>query len=417
MKDPEVVFAPTFAAYCLTGEIKERVLETVLFVDDEPEVLDGLRRVLRTQRGKWEMEFVSSGEEALKKLEEKPTDVVVTDMRMPGMNGAELLNCVAQKYPRIIRIVLSGQSDRKLILQCSESTHQFVYKPCEESMLIDIVTRAVALRDMLSSPRLLEIVSGIKKLPTRPSYYNEISALLEQENVQISQISEIISGDISMCAKVLQLANSAAFALRSTLTNIETAIQLLGIDNLRSMVLMAEVFNNFEARTQALSLEALWNHSSRVGKRALQAAKNKGCTKAVCDESFAAGILHDTGRLVLAAALPRDFIESVNLAEARKISEVEAERAVLKVSHMEIGAYLLGLWGLPNRVVEALAYHHEPWVCSCRKIAPLALVALANAEDNLRTGADETADLARLTSYAEECELAGEFDLTPPDSN
>ncbi|MEO7650489.1 MAG: response regulator, partial [Bryobacteraceae bacterium] len=105
-------------------------MKQLLFVDDEPKVLEGLKRSLRPMREDWNMSFVTSGAEALQTLEQAPFDVIVSDMRMPVMDGAQLLNEVRQRFPQVVRIVLSGQSDKELIYQSIAATHQYLDKPC-----------------------------------------------------------------------------------------------------------------------------------------------------------------------------------------------------------------------------------------------------------------------------------------------
>ena len=102
----------------------------ILFVDDEPLVLQGLQRMLRPMRNEWEMAFVESGRRALEEMATLPFQVVVSDMRMPGMNGAQFLSHVQELYPRTVRLILSGHADKDLIMKCVGTAHQFLAKPC-----------------------------------------------------------------------------------------------------------------------------------------------------------------------------------------------------------------------------------------------------------------------------------------------
>src|ERR1700758_5310713 len=142
--------------------------ERILFVDDEPMVLDGVRRSLHAMRKDWEMSFVNSGHEALEAMAGQTFDIVVTDMRMPGMDGAQLLEEVKKRSPQSLRVILSGQSDRETILRSVNPTHQYLSKPCDGEELRTRLMRAFALKDLLENPELKGLVSKLDSLPSLP---------------------------------------------------------------------------------------------------------------------------------------------------------------------------------------------------------------------------------------------------------
>src|ERR1700733_7175339 len=146
----------------------------ILFVDDEDFALRGLERLLRSMREEWDMEFVDSGEKALARMNGAAFDVIVSDMRMPGMNGAELLNEVMKHHPKTVRLILSGYADRDLILKCVGSTHQYLAKPCEAESLKAAVSRASNLEGSLQSERLKSLVGQMSRLPSIPSLYMQV---------------------------------------------------------------------------------------------------------------------------------------------------------------------------------------------------------------------------------------------------
>ena len=117
----------------------------ILFVDDQQQVLDSLRDALRPQRHEWEMLFATSGADALAELERAPCDVVVSDMRMPGMDGAALLGHVEHSHPAAIRIVLSGSTEREVVMRAAAVAHRLLAKPCDVEELVRVVTRSCAL--------------------------------------------------------------------------------------------------------------------------------------------------------------------------------------------------------------------------------------------------------------------------------
>jgi putative nucleotidyltransferase with HDIG domain len=356
----------------------------VLFVDDEPKILAGLRRLLHKMRDEWDMVFVTSGPEALAAIEKQPFDIVVTDMRMPGMDGAELLNEVRVRCPMAARLILSGHSDREMILKSLGPTHQFLAKPCDAEALKETVARARTLRDLLANQGLMATVARIKTLPSVPALYAKLLQVLESPGKSPREVAEIIGSDIGMTAKILQLVNSAFFGLHHhPVQNPSQAITHLGMDTVRAVVLTAGAFSTFEATGAAKqAVDYLYPHSLRTGTLSAKIALAMSLDNLLADDALMAGLLHDVGRLILAAELP-DVLEDVfQVARERELALHEAERAVLGTTHAELGAYLLGLWGLPQRIVEAVAFHHAPANCPGRTLSVLAPVHVANALDS-----------------------------------
>jgi putative nucleotidyltransferase with HDIG domain len=352
----------------------------ILFVDDDPNVLQGLQRMLRPMRHEWDMDFASSGEEALCKLEEAPFDVIVSDMRMPGMNGAELLKEVARRHPDVVRIVLSGHSDREYILQLVTTSHQYLAKPCDAETIKDTVTRACALRDLLASKELSKVVSQIKTLPSLPSLYVRIIEILQSDDPSLQKIGEIVTEDIAMSAKVLQLVNSSYFGIARRISNPVQAVMFLGLETVKALVLSVQIFAKWEgSRLKGFDIERLWHHSMVVGAMAKRLAEVEQLTAREMDEAFTAGLLHDVGMLILASSLPEAYQRVLDTARTQEIPLWQAEEKAFGTSHAEVGAYLLGLWGLPTSIVEAVAWHHRPLACPARTFCPLTTVHVADA--------------------------------------
>jgi HD-like signal output (HDOD) protein len=351
----------------------------ILFVDDEPMVLQGLQRMLRGMREEWDMEFLDGGAKALARMAERPVDVVVADMRMPGMNGAELLNEVMKRHPKTVRLILSGHADKDLILQCVGSTHQYLSKPCDPDALKATVLRASSLDGTLQSESLKKLVGQMTRLPSIPTLYMEIVDKANQPDAPLEDVARIIARDPGMTAKILKLVNSAFFGLRRELSSTEEAVAYIGLDTIKSLVLSLHAFSQFaHADAGGLTMESLWAHSLNVAARAKQIAQLEQADRKAVDEAFAAGMLHDIGKLVLAANMPELFAQSVRLAKANGLEFYQAEIQVLGASHADIGGYLLGLWGLPVPVVEAIALHHQPGLMPQPSFGPLTIVHAAD---------------------------------------
>ncbi len=326
----------------------------ILFVDDEPMVLDGIRRMLLSERSQWEMKFAVSGDVALQVCANAPVDVIVSDMRMPEMDGATLLETVAEKYPEMIRVVLSGHSELSAALRAMNVAHQYLAKPCEGPALIQTLKDALQLRDRLTNTRVRQLANRLGTLPSIPQSFTRINRLLADPASNMTDVADAISADPALSGKVLHLANSAFFGPSRHATSLPAATAMLGIAAIRHLVLTAEVFDALpvHAGTRGVSPQELQAHSSLVGRIASALEPSAPW----CDDAFAAGLLHDIGILVLAARMPAEF-DQIQLFVEAGAPRAEAERAVLGVDHGEIASYLLGLWGLPATIIEAVARH------------------------------------------------------------
>src|SRR5687767_155455 len=242
----------------------------------------------------WNMAFVGSGSEALDVMSGKPYEVVVSDMCMPGMNGADLLDKVRQRHPQTVRIILSGYADRDLILRSVKPAHQFLAKPCDAELVKAIVGRACAWRDMLTDASLKLLVTQTQTLPSLPSLYTELIEELQSPGACIKKAGEVISRDIGMTAKILKLVNSAFFGVRRTISNPVEAVSLLGLETLMSLALTIQIFSQLDqTEMYNFSPAALWSHSLRVGAFAKRIAQTEEMEPGVVTDSFTAGLLHD----------------------------------------------------------------------------------------------------------------------------
>ncbi len=352
----------------------------ILFVDDEPNVLQGLRRMLRPLRKEWDMSFVGSGEEALEAMAQQPCDVIVSDIRMPGMSGVELLEKVRDEYPDTARIALSGQADKETIFSSVGPVHQFLSKPCDAEMLKDTVGRACALHEVLRAGKLRKLVSQTTALPTLPAVYKELFQELSAPDASLSSVEKLVSKDLGLTAKVLQLVNSAFFGIRQQVSTVGLAVSLLGLDAIKALVLSLQVFEQFDPeKLNGLSLDALFDHSMAVGAVAKRIARAENAERQAADDGFMAGILHDVGKLIIAVRFPTEY-KKMRLASAKSNMPLYViEQKVLGATHAEVGAYLLGLWGLSNNIVEGVAFHHQPSRSMTKAFSPLTAVHAANA--------------------------------------
>ncbi len=354
--------------------------QRLLFVDDEPRILHGLQRMLYPLRNEWDMAFVGSGPEALACLAQAPFDVVVADMRMPGMDGVQLLSEVMCQYPQIVRIVLSGQADQETVLRAVEPTHRYLAKPCDPDTLKAAVSRTSTLRHLLNNSTLRRLVSGMKSLPSVPSLHLAVVKELTSPDGSFQKVRQLIAKDIGMTAKILHVVNSGFFGFRCSIEDLTEAISLLSFDVIKSLVHSPHAFSeDNEAKLNNFALSALSDHSFTVGvyARGIVRADHQG--EKIREAAFTAGLLHDCGKLVLMSNLPEYYSKAEALAREQRLPLWKAEREIFGVTHAEVGAYLLGLWGLPDPLINALAYHHHPMSCPEQTFGPLTAVHVADA--------------------------------------
>jgi HD-like signal output (HDOD) protein/CheY-like chemotaxis protein len=352
-------------------------MKRILFVDDDVQVLGALQASLRKKRAEWHTAFADGGEAAVTLLRSQHFDVVVSDMHMPKMDGAALLRIVKEEFPGTIRIVLSGYAERDSLMRAIPVSHQFMAKPCDGPTLVGAIERACGLHALLESEVLRRLVGGTDKLPSLPSVYWELAQTMADPDVSAKEIATVVQQDPAISAKLLQLVNSSYFGLARRTSSVEGAIVYLGCDLVRSLCLTSQVFCAADRMpaVRGLSYGALQEHAlltAAVAKVIAPDAKK-------ADEAFTAGLLHDIGKLVLAIAIPNRVAEILtsSLKDGRPTHVVELE--ALGVTHAEVGAYLLGLWGLPVPIVEAVAYHHAPTNVPHTSMDTLATVHIADS--------------------------------------
>lgn len=351
-------------------------MKRILFVDDEASTLEGLEKLLEPKRAEWTMTFVTSAEAALAKLETSSIDVVVTDLRMPRMDGATLLKIVQTRFPEAVRIILAGKAEGELLYRTVPTAHQYVTKPYAADALINVIARAMDLNDLLRDDVMRKTIGAIGGLPSVPSSYLELMRALENESVSVKEIARIIEKDVAMCAKILQLVNSAFFGLARRTTNIEKAITHIGMNMVRNLVLSIETFRtfDFDDALMGFSVTSLQNHSFMVANMATRLLADRK----PAEDAFTASILHDVGKLIFASRLPEHFARVLTATRTLGRSMHVIETDLVGVTHAEVGAYLLGLWGLPYAVVEAVASHHAPSRVPHREFDVVDAVYVAN---------------------------------------
>ena len=330
-------------------------MKKILFVDDEKRILKSLRRLF--YKTDYNCFFASSGKEALKILKEYEINLIITDIRMPKMDGFELLKKVKKHYPKVTRVALSGYTDKDAIMEAIEANliKLYLYKPWKNEELKEMVYKTFMLEDVLNSKRIFEFINDLDSLPTVPVLFKEINHLIEKK-ADVKKITKKIEKDQSVASKILHVANSAYYNAKTG--SISKAIMYIGLLNVKNIVIANAVFDNQASD----SVEMLWKHANITNKMAGYIYK-KLLLKKIPNNFSSAGLLHDIGRVVL-MTFAEDENEKINILMNKTPidfdSRLNYEKKLINVTHQKIGAYLLNWWEIPLPIVEAALYHHDP---------------------------------------------------------
>lgn len=338
----------------------ERALD-VLFVDDEPLLLDGLRRQLHAERGRWAMRFAQSGEQALQMLTERPADVVIADMCMPHMNGATLLREVRSRWPDAVRFILSGQTDQTELMGEIGAIHQFLQKPCPAETIRRSVARATNLTRELERGALRSMTAGIQSLPVVSETYRRLVEILEQADCDAERVAAVVEQDIGLTTKLLQMVNSAFFGLPRRTTSVKEAVIRIGIRNLRYLAVAAQIFDSLgrhNACGEAVS--RLWVACTDLGAAAAHLARDAGQSQPVCESARLAGTLSLIGRALLVSGGPQRYASVLERVSATGCLLHEAEEFEVGIPQHVVGAYALGLWAFADDIIDAVLHQAAP---------------------------------------------------------
>lgn len=376
----------------------ETGIKRVLFVDGDPSALARIEQTLQDMPGDWQMAFSPTAQRALRQLEEGDFDVIVTDMQMPDMDGFELLSEVLRRYPGMVRIALSSTVKTDRAIRSANPAHQYLPKPCDAATLRAALDTALRIREMLVSPKLRTLISRITSLPALSSVHTKLIESLGNAEISSRELGEIIAQDVGLTAKTLQIANSAFFGLYRYIATPTEAAVYLGIDTIRALTLSTGVFAAFRhTGLTPVFIGQLQRHSVSTGIVAQAIANAENLPKKACDGSLVGGLLHDVGKLALAANCPKEYGDVLAVAGSGGISFNEMEQQVFGATHADVGAYLLWLWGLPESVCQAVAFHHRPAESSARDFDAAGVIHVADALEHERSGSRVDIDMSYLT--------------------
>ncbi len=373
----------------------------ILFVDDEPRILNGIENALLFADDDWDADFATSGEEAVELLASNEYDVLVTDMKMPGMTGADLLEHAKAAHPRIVRIVLSGEVDNELAARGIPLSHEFVSKPCDPDDLFRILARVHQAARTLENSIVRDVLGSLDRLPAQPVLHRQIQEAIDRDE-RSDAIARLIETDLAIATVVVKTANSAFYGFRNPCEDVRDAVVRLGTQTVSGIVLNAQIAGWASPSTQA-TVAALNSRSALIADIVRKLIGGE------VGQASLAGLLHNVGTLMLITQFPAEY-EALYMILDAPIDHIEsnedAERRVFGASHAEVGAQMLEMWNADPVVVEVARSHHDPANESLSAPARRVIAAISAVEAAENPQADHpfTLDpdlLARATTLVE----------------
>ncbi len=383
-----------------TASPRRLILFVALSPDDAQRAADGLKQKSR----RWRLAFAPTTADAVRQLRATPFDCVVMNLQARGIDPHRFFKEVMETSPEALRIGLTGADDRHRVQQGGAPVHQFLSSPLDPMVLTAVLARAFAAQDFLSQEHFRKLVDSITSLPALPAAYSALMDELNLDDPSLERVGELVASDLALSARMLQLVNSTFFGLSRPIVHPGEAALFLGTETVKALVLALSVFSQFNlARLREFDPEALWHHSWTTGVLARRLCEFEEVERQVADEAFMAGLLHDMGKLILAANYPTLLEQNIVAAAQKGIGLWEQEFQVHGASHAELGGYVLRRWGLPQGVVDAVTFHHRPMLARMRTFSAVTAVHLANTLSRVANdpiGALDAIDRGYLKSLA-----------------
>lgn len=335
------------------------MLNRILFVDDESQILRSITRLFMDTE--YEVLTAGSGAEALDLLEVEQVDIIVSDMKMPKMTGYQLLNEVKKRFPNIVRIILSGFSDERIVFDALQKNiaKLYILKPWENAVLINTIEKVFQIENVLrNNEKVLKLLNNAEELPTIKTSYQKIINVIESEQ-EIYKIVEAIEGDNSIVIKLLHIVNSSYYSIKTG--SIKRAVAYLGLDNIKNIVIASAFIDglNFNKKDNK-KLEQLWEHAF-ISNRIISIIYTEFLNKKIPETEMNAGLLSNVGIIFMIHSFHEKYMEIFEEVEKHNSSLIELENKAFGTNHQEVGGYLLQWWDIPLPIVEAALYHHNPF--------------------------------------------------------
>ena len=382
----------------------------ILFVSEDQALCQEFQAQCPDPESAWTAQHVRAEEEAMALCQQYTFAAVVADVHLNGKSGNDLLDAFMRRQPKALRLVISDLADVQSTIKCIGHAHHHLLKPCSAKTLLHALDQAFAQEAWLPSEPVQGFIALMRQVPSPLKSYQQIVQEMKSPTCSLEKIGNLIAQDPAVAAKVLQLANSTLFGRELNVVNPAEAIAYIGLETTKAVVLLAHTFSSFDnLRLARFSVEDLWRHSVEVGRAARRVVVLEKGGEDIAEQAFAAGLLHDIGKLLFAANHPGVFTKVLRLAREQQCNLWEAETQVMPgVGHAELGATVLGIWGLPKSIIEAVALHHTPWRQRRHTFSPVTAVHVANILDHEKHPDPNIIMPSQInTTYLKEMGLAG----------
>lgn len=373
----------------------------LLFVDDEVPILRALERMLRVHRREWECHFTDDPRRALAIVDELQPDAVVSDMLMPGLDGAELLHEAARRRPLLARFILSGEVGAGSLVRMARAAHQCLAKPCRGDVLLGVLQRALITAGPGPEPALLRGVYGLHSLPIAAERVDAVRRLLGRpwSEGRDRDIVACLEGSAGLATKLLQVATWTRLGTGTPPAHVHDAFVQLGPDAVRTL-LDSELLEPLPASQTTDFQQATWRRAECASAAAGAIARAEGI--APDDARLVAQIaLWRASAPLLADATCRAQYDTVrDDAATSGEPQAAAERRVFGLSAAEAMGHLLQLWGLSPTVADQVLRSDDAAALPDGPRAPETLAhvacALVDERDGQAVPAATTAHIARV---------------------
>jgi HD-like signal output (HDOD) protein len=350
-----------------------------LIIADKKSIYKDIKKTLKSAEISFDIFFENDYDKIIQILMKHNINVLIADLMLKNIDSFSLMKEIKYEYPSIVRIFFTDLNDKDFILQGMDVAHQVIKKDFRPNFFLKIVNSAVRNLSLLEKDGMQRIVSKLDSIPIIPEVYMKLLNKFQIPNVPIKAIGDLIAKDISLTTKVLQIANSAMLAHKGEITTPNQAAIFLGLNTLRALILYVEVFfNNSYKQVDDFSVKKLEYHSREVAKNALKIIEYED-REDLADSAYVSGLLHDFGQLVILNSFKDDYAPILDKSKDENIPLWKVEREKFDVDHAEVAAYLLGIWGLPDDIVEAVLYHHEPSKFINKDFCALSAIHFANS--------------------------------------
>lgn len=378
----------------------------VLFVDDDERLISGLRRMLYDQRGEWEMHFCSSGADAMEVIQSKAIDVIVSDMRMPGMNGAELLGKVQAASPGTTRFIISGYAELETVIKTVGPSHQYIAKPCDPETLKKSIHLSCRLKSYIGNNELRTHIASISSLPVSDQTIQNMAEKFNAKEPDLSAISSITENDACLAVQLLKLTNSSYFSISPNISRIGEAVRFLGVEVLQNLM-QSENYLVGANLPEDLhrAFEGDLNTQQLRGRLAAKICETAGLAGTEVDLAFTAGLLSDIGTNIFLSYDAKKYRTLNTLLGDGALNKEEAEKQIFNETSADAGAYLLGLWGFTEEFI-GTAISLKPSTEIEKKITPKTAVEIATAVIEAARG-ERSAEMNRQDEKMEVLQSSG----------